>query len=92
VLGDLGLGDMAARGDGAGEMGDALPAIDLGLGKKAAAIAAGSNHTCAHLSDGTVKCWGFGAVLGLGASMTRGDKPGQMGEALPTVKLFSDSW
>ena len=29
--GELGLGDMANRGDDSGEMGDALPAVDIGF-------------------------------------------------------------
>ena len=30
IYGQLGYGDTAHRGDGPGEMGDALPAVDLG--------------------------------------------------------------
>ena len=37
----LGLGDTSNRGDGAGEMGDNLPAVDLGTGRTATAITAG---------------------------------------------------
>ena len=46
------------RGDGAGEMGDNLPSVDLGSGRSAKSIAAGVDHTCALLYDGSVKCWG----------------------------------
>lgn len=86
--GQLGLGDTAARGDGPGEMGDALPAVDLGAGR-AVALAAGSLHTCALLDDGRVKCWGWNieGQLGLGDVESRGDDPGEMGDALPAIDL-----
>ncbi len=85
--GQLGLGDTAARGDGAGEMGDALPPIDLGPGRTAIALAAGGSHTCALLDDHAVKCWGSATSgqLGLGDTVTRGDAPGEMGDALAAV-------
>jgi len=87
--GNLGVGDTSHRGDQAGEMGDALPAIDFGTGKTATAIAAGGNHTCARLNDGSVKCWGNNTYgqLGLGDTSARGDATGEMGDALPAVNL-----
>lgn len=92
--GQLGLGDTYTRGDGLGEMGDSLPAADVGTGKKVLAISGGTSYTCALLNDGSVKCWGWnaGGQLGLGDMNWRGDEPGEMGDALPTVKLFSDVW
>ena len=70
--GQLGLGDMAARGDEPCEMGEDLPPVDLG-GARAVAVAAGSAHTCALLDDGTVRCWGSngGGQLGLGDKTSR---------------------
>lgn len=88
-VGRLGLGDTLTRGDGAGEMGDNLPVVDLGNGRSAAAVTAGSRHSCAILDDGSVKCWGgnFAGQLGLGDSEDRGDGPGEMGDSLPAIDL-----
>ena len=77
------------RGDGAGEMGDALPAVALGTGRTAVSIAAGMYHTCAVLDDRSVKCWGWNddGQLGYGDTIDRGDGAGEMGDALPAVAL-----
>ena len=87
--GQLGLGDTEARGDEPGELGDALPAVDLGAGRTALALAAGAGRTCALLDDGRVKCWGSNGsgALGLGDTEDRGDAPGELGDALPAVDL-----
>lgn len=57
--GQLGTGDTDNRGDGPGEMGDALQAVQLGSGLKAIAVSVGGDHSCALLADGGVKCWGL---------------------------------
>jgi alpha-tubulin suppressor-like RCC1 family protein len=87
--GQLGLGDAQHRGDSPGEMGAALPAVDLGPGRTALQLTAGGTHTCARLDDGSVKCWGSNGSgqLGLGDTQNRGDGPGQMGATLPAVDL-----
>jgi len=87
--GQLGLGDVAFRGDNAGEMGDALPAVALGTGRTAKSVLAGENHSCALLDDGSLKCWGFNnhGQLGLGDTNSRGDTPDEMGDALPAIDL-----
>ncbi|MFP2934515.1 hypothetical protein ACLESO_57285, partial [Pyxidicoccus sp. 3LG] len=87
--GALGLGDRQDRGDGPGEMGDALPQVNLGTGRTATSLTTGYYRTCATLDDGSVKCWGdnTSGVLGLGDRMNRGDGPGEMGDALPAVEL-----
>ena len=91
--GQLGLGDIDARGDDLNEMGDNLPTVSLGLpsGVRVTAIAAGDAHTCALLSNGTVKCWGFGenGRLGSGDDASRGDEADEMGAALPVVDVGS---
>jgi len=86
--GQLGYGDTSTRGDEPNEMGDNLPTVDLGTGKTAKQVVAGSSHTCAILNDDTVKCWGGGyGELGYGDSDNRGDEANEMGDNLPTVDL-----
>ena len=60
--GQLGLGDTNNRGQGsaAENMGDALPYVDLGTGRTALHVSAGSYHPCALLDNLQVKCWGSG--------------------------------
>jgi alpha-tubulin suppressor-like RCC1 family protein len=87
--GQLGLGTAQNRGGTTGEMGTALPAVDVGRGLTVKDVAAGSRHTCAILSDDSVKCWGdntFGQ-LGLGDTTSRGAAAAQMGDQLPRVDL-----
>jgi alpha-tubulin suppressor-like RCC1 family protein len=91
AFGQLGLGDAVTRGDGMAAMGDALPAVDLGTGRRAVALALGSTATCALLDDRAVKCWGdpYQGATGHGDIQIRGDRPGTMGDNLPTVDLGS---
>lgn len=86
--GELGLGDRDARGDAPGEMGDALPFVDLGTGLGASQLACGFSHCCALTAAG-LKCWGYNdeGVLGTGDLQHRGDDPGEMGDALAPVSL-----
>jgi len=72
--GQLGLGDVNARGDGITEMGDNLPTVSLGTGRTATQISAGFEHTCAILDNATVKCWGSGGSgrNGTGDGLTYG--------------------
>ena len=86
-LGRLGNDSTIPRGDNPGEMAALVP-VDLGTGHTAVAVAAGDEHTCAILDDGSVKCWGNGANgrLGYDNTTTQGDSPGDMA-ALPTVDL-----
>jgi cysteine-rich repeat protein len=91
AYGDLGVGKTSPLGDASGEMGDALPVVDLGTMKTALAVGAGAHHTCALLNDESVKCWGRGeyGALGLGNGSHRGDASNEMGDALPPVDLGS---
>lgn len=87
--GELGYGDVEMRGDGSGEMGDNLPAVDLGTGRTAKQIQLGRYHTCAILDNDQVKCWGRNdyGTSGLGDTNHRGDGSGEMGDSLPYVDL-----
>ena len=89
AFGQLGLGSEDTIGDGPGEMGDALPTVDLGTGRTARALSAGRLHTCALLDNSQVKCWGRGLFgpLGSGSNDDIGDGPGEMGDALSAVDL-----
>ena len=82
--GQLGIGSTLDRGDGAGEMGDNLAAVDLGGTRRAAAITAGGFHTCVLTTRGQVACWGSNSdgELGIGTSENRGDAAGELGAAL----------
>ena len=66
--GQLGIGDTRNRGDESSDMGDTLPAVDLGSGRTAKVIVAGGSHTCTILDDSSIKCWGENdqGQLGLG--------------------------
>jgi alpha-tubulin suppressor-like RCC1 family protein len=89
--GRLGTGDGLDRGTGPNQMGDALPAVALGTGRTAFAIAVGQSHTCALLDDAAIKCWGANSQgeLGYGDTLRRGDQPIHMGDNLPVVALGS---
>ena len=87
--GQLGLGDTNARGRDPGEMGAALPFVDLGTGETVSKVLAAGARTCALLGSGKLKCWGENLTgeLGLGDTLNRGTLPGQMGDALPAVEV-----
>ena len=85
--GRLGLGDENNRGARFGEMGNALPSVDLGTNRTAKQVSAGRLHTCAVLDDDSVKCWGAGGLLGVGEIDHRGDDEGEMGDNLLVVDL-----
>ena len=86
-FGQLGYGDTSFRGFAHSSLGDGLPTVDLGTGKTAKKVAAGSFHICAILNDDSLKCWGtniFGQ-LGLNDEAHRGDHSGEMGDNLPAI-------
>src|SRR3989339_667222 len=65
---------------------------DFASGLAVSKMAIGAEHTCALLSTGKVKCWGYTENGRLGiVGKNRGDQTGEMGDNLPTVSLGS-SW
>jgi hypothetical protein len=77
-------------GDGAGEMGDNLPAVDLGSGVFADQISVGIYHACVLTDDKRVKCFGRATNGALGNASTSshlGDAPGDMGASLPYLSF-----
>jgi alpha-tubulin suppressor-like RCC1 family protein len=76
--GQLGLDDTLTRGDEPGELGKALPFVELG--EPAVAIAANGGTSCAILSSGSAKCWG--ERLGE-ENESDGDAPGDMAALTP---------
>ncbi len=77
--GQLGYGGVESVGDDAGETPGGFGPVDLGAGRTATAISAGSIHTCAVLDNGTVRCWGEGesGQLGYGNPEDIGNDPGE---------------
>jgi alpha-tubulin suppressor-like RCC1 family protein len=90
--GQLGLGlGSADRGGRPGDMGDALPALNL-LGTPATMnpvrLVGGRLHHCAVFDDQLrVKCWGYNGTgqLGIGTTQIHGRNPNEMGTGLPFI-------
>lgn len=84
-----GLSGTTTIGNDLNEMAN-LPVTDLD--GTAIQLASKDTHTCALLSDRSVKCWGDNdtAQLGQGHDADKiGDDPGEMGSALVAVPLIS---
>jgi len=76
--GRLGYGNTGNVGDK--QTPQSTGPVNLGPGRTAQAISAGGVHTCALLDDGSVLCWGYGALgqLGYGNTDTI-DTPSSLG-------------
>ena len=57
-------------GDGAFNVDRLTPVDVTGLSSGVTAVSAGGQHTCARTSAGSVKCWGFNGLGGLGDGTT----------------------
>jgi alpha-tubulin suppressor-like RCC1 family protein len=92
AVGQLGIGDTLTRGNFPNQLGDAMPLLMLGNGRKVISFSSADGHRCAALDNGDLKCWGYNSngQLGLGEASPRGTGPNQMGDALPRVDLGLD--
>jgi len=83
--GRLGYGNTDSIGDN--ETPDAVGTVDLGTGRTAVAVAAGANHSCAILDNGSVRCWGFGRNGRLGYGNTNDIGDNETPGSVPPVDL-----
>jgi alpha-tubulin suppressor-like RCC1 family protein len=93
--GQLGLNSTATIGDGPGEMGDSLPAVNLGSGGTIGGLFLGLGHSCAWFNQSApasdrILCWGLNnyGQLGHGDTIARGDNAGEMA-SLPLTLVHS---
>lgn len=85
----LGVGDYADRGDEPGEMGSALPAVNLGADWVVDSVSTRDVSVCVALHSGKVKCWGVNSrgELGAGDVTPRGGDPSTLGDRLFPLEL-----
>jgi len=78
--GQLGYGNTNNVGDD--ETPGSVGPVDLGSGRKALAISAGTRHTCALLDNGSVRCWGHNihGELGYATVSTPGKNENDVGD------------
>ena len=90
--GQLGQENTSHIGNNVSEMGDQLEAIDLGTNRTAVDVVAGYQHTCVHLDNNKLKCFGTNGngQLGLGHTNRIGDDAAEMGDNLQYVDLGTD--
>ena len=87
--GQLGQENNSQQGHQSNDMGESLAFTNLGTNLTATQIVAGSEHTCALISDGSVKCWGRNdyGQLGQGNSSQQGHQSNDMGDYLAFTDL-----
>jgi cysteine-rich repeat protein len=80
----LGIGSSASVGD------DELPlfAPDVALPGPLVQVVLGREHTCALLTDRSVRCWGSGGLLGYADGDARGCEPATVPAQLPPVVIW----
>jgi len=69
-----------------------IEVVNVGASLSVASMWVGADHTCALLSDGSVKCWGWNdrGQLGLGkVSTSVGGIPAETPDKLPAVQIFA---
>jgi len=91
AYGQLGYGDNTQRGDDPNDIGDNLPAVDLGASFVVSEVSAGRFSSCATSTSGAMKCWGDNRYgqLGQGNKITIGDGSNEMGDYLAAIELGS---
>ena len=90
--GRTGLGSTDNQGDGSGEDGANLPVLAPGAATEGGelleiqSVALGGRHTCALMTDNTLRCWGEGSSgqLGNGGLVDVGGAIGEMALIEPT--------
>ena len=93
--GRLGTGSTETIGDGPGEMGSNLQAVELGSSFSAEDIDCFGVVCCAVSNAGSVKCWGQGSSYGSavgwrpGDNNHVGDESGEMGDYLAPIPLMT---
>jgi alpha-tubulin suppressor-like RCC1 family protein len=86
--GQLGLGDLTARGTTPESTGDNLPFVMTPPGERVLSISLGAKRTCAR-TDGGLRCWGKneGGELGYGDQQGRGGTPETIPRLLPPLGI-----
>ncbi|WP_415064362.1 Ig-like domain-containing protein [Bdellovibrio sp.] len=76
----IGVASNVVIGDALSEMGNALPAVNLGVGRKPIQLVMGYS-ACALLDDGSVKCWGDNSKgqLGIGSTSYQAEPQPHLG-------------
>jgi alpha-tubulin suppressor-like RCC1 family protein len=76
-FGQLGIGNSLNRGAAPHEVGEFSLAATLPATDQINELSVGSNHTCATLQSGALKCWGANSYgqLGLGDTLSVGKNP-----------------
>ena len=91
-FGPLGYESHDHVGDESGEMGDALPLVDLGMDFEPIQVTCQYQFTCALSTGHRVKCWGrgIGGILGSGVDENIGANAGTMGDNMAAINLGTD--
>ena len=91
TYGQLGTGNTTSYGSAANQMGDSLPAVNVGVGRTVSKLFAFGYVTCVILDNNVSKCFGRNSTgqLGQGDITNRGTTSAQMGDSLLAINLGS---